>query len=107
MAAKRQRGNGHATSIVSVRGQTIIPKRLRELCHIHEGDRIRWRLSKGALVVDRLIIQPVQEADALTAADWRQLDRLVRHQRQAQEATRYVSVEDAKEHSRKLARHAR
>lgn len=107
MPAKRQRGNGHATSIVSVRGQTSIPKRLRELCQIHEGDRLQWRLSKGVLVVERLVLQPAQEADALTAQEWRQLDRLVSRQRKAQQWTRYTSVEDAKGHSRKLARHAR
>ena len=107
MPAKRPRGNGQATSIVSVRGQTIIPKRLRELCQIHEGDRIRWRLSKGALVVERLVITPAQEADALTDQEWRQLDRLVRRQRHAHQWTRYAAVEDAKGHSRQLARHAR
>ena len=107
MPAKRPRGNGEAMSIVSVRGQTIIPKRLRDLCQIHEGDRIRWRLSKGALVVERLVIQPAQEADALTDREWRQLDRLVSRQRRAQQWTRYASWEDAKGHSRKLARHAR
>jgi len=107
MPAKRPRGNGQATSIVSVRGQTIIPKRLRDTCQIHEGDRIRWRLYKGALLVERLIITPTQEADALTDREWRQLDRLVSLQRKARQRTRYASMEDAKGHSRKLARHAR
>ena len=107
MPAKRQRGNGHATSIVSVRGQTIIPKRLRDTCQIHEGDRIRWRLYKGALLVELLVIKPAQEVDALTEQEWRQLDRLVSHQRKDQRVTHYASVEEAKGHSRKLARHAR
>ncbi|MBI3996376.1 MAG: AbrB/MazE/SpoVT family DNA-binding domain-containing protein [Candidatus Omnitrophica bacterium] len=106
MPAKRPRGNGHATSIVSVRGQTIIPKRLRDTCQIHEGDRIRWRLYKGGLLVERLIITPAQKADALTDREWRQLDRLVSRQRKAQQRTHYTSVEDAKGHSRKLTRHA-
>jgi hypothetical protein len=59
------------------------------------------------LVVERLVIQPAHEADALTDQEWRQLDRLVRRQRQAQQWTRYASLEEAQRHSRHLARHAR
>ena len=105
--AHRNQNREEVTSIVSVRGQTIIPKRLREASHIHEGDRIQWHLQKGGLFVERLVVRPAREADALTEQEWKQLDRLVRRQRKARQFTRYASLEDAKMHSRKLAKHAR
>ena len=95
-----------AVSAVSVRGQTIIPKLLREACHIQEGDFVRWRLYKGNLLVERVVVRPARE-EVLSERDWKQLDRLVVQQRKAGQLTRYHSLEQAKAHSRRLAsRHA-
>ena len=107
MPAKRRFGNGSATTAVSIRGQTIIPKRLREACQIHEGDLIQWRLHKGGLLVERVVIRPARDEGELTERDWRQLDRLVAKQRREGQLTRYATLAQAKEHSRKLTRHGR
>ncbi len=107
MGSKRRSGNGSVTTAVSVRGQTIIPKRLREACQIHEGDLIQWRLHKGGLLVERVVIRSAQEEGALSERDWRKLDLLVARQRKQRLFTRYSTLEQAKEHSRKLARHGR
>jgi bifunctional DNA-binding transcriptional regulator/antitoxin component of YhaV-PrlF toxin-antitoxin module len=96
-----------ATTAVSVRGQTIIPKPLRDAYHIHEGDLLSWRPLKGGILVQRIVLQPAEESDALTVREWKMLDRLVAHQRRQQTLTRYASPEEAKAHSRKLLRHAR
>lgn len=95
------------TSAVSVRGQTIIPKPLREVCRIREGDLLQWRSYKGGLWVQRVIVRPAQEDETLSARDWRALDRLVARQRQRGRRTLYTSLEEAKQHSRKLLKHAR
>ena len=102
MRRKPRDGNGSFTTAVSVRGQTIIPKRLREACHIQEGDLIHWRLSKGGLFVERLVVRPAKEEELLSEHEWQRLDRLVAHQRKQRRLTRYTSLEQAKEHSRKL-----
>ncbi len=107
MGSKRRSGNGSVTTAVSVRGQTIIPKRLREACQIHEGDLIQWRLHKGGLLVERVIVRSAREEDILSQRDWKQLDRLVASQRRQHQLTRYSTLEHAKEHSRKLTRHGR
>jgi bifunctional DNA-binding transcriptional regulator/antitoxin component of YhaV-PrlF toxin-antitoxin module len=92
--------------VVSVRGQTIIPKSLRQLCHIQEGDLIHWRPHQGGLLVERLIVRPAEEEE-LSEQEWQALDRLVARQRKQRRLSRYPSLEQAKEHSRKLARHGR
>ena len=107
MRRKPRYGNGSFTTAVSVRGQTIIPKRLREACHIREGDLIHWRLSKGGLLVERLVVRPAKEEGLLSEREWQRLDRLVAHQRRRHRLTRYASLERAKEHSWKLTRHGR
>jgi len=106
MATRQRRKNGHAiATMVSVRGQTIIPKPLREACQIHEGDLLQWRLHGGGLFVQRVVVRPAEAS--LSDQDWRQLDRLVAKQRKEGDVTRYRSLEAAKEHTRKLIRHAR
>ena len=98
----------HETSMttVSVRGQTIIPKSLRQACQIHEGDLIRWRQQGRMLLVERVVVRPAEE-DTLNDADWNALDRLVARQRTHGQVTRYASLQDAKGHSRALRKHAR
>ena len=92
---------------VSVRGQTIIQKLLRQACHIREGDLIRWRRKGRRLLVERVVVRPAEE-DRLNEADWNALDRLVAHQRKhGQATTRYASLQEAKGHSRALRAHAR
>lgn len=49
-------------SVVSVRGQTVIPKELREQLGIESGTRIRWSVKDKTLVV-RLV--PTNPVDAL------------------------------------------
>ena len=107
MRGRPRHGNGSATTAVSVRGQTIIPKHLREACRIREGDLIQWRLHKGALLVERVVVRPAREEEFLSEREWQQLDRLVADQRRRSRFTPYTDLEHAKEHSRKLARHAR
>jgi len=95
-----------AITSVSVRGQTSIPKHLRQTCHIHEGDMIRWRRQGSGLLVERILLRPARE-ESLSAADWKLLDRLVAQQRQRQQVTRYTSFEEGKQHSRALMKYAR
>ena len=96
-----------ATTAVSVRGQTIIPKHLREACRIREGDVIQWHLAGRRLWVERVIVRPAQEAEELSARDWARLDALVARQRRRHQLTRYETAEAAKTHSRMLRRHGR
>ena len=91
---------------VSVRGQTIIPKPLRQACHISEGDLIRWRRKGNTLLVERVVVRPAED-DALTEAEWNALDRLVAHQRKHGQVTRYASLQEANGHSRALRKHVR
>ena len=102
-----RRGNGMATTAVSVRGQTIIPKHLREACRIREGDVIQWHLAGRRLWGERVIVRPAQEAEELSARDWARLDALVARQRRRHQLTRYETAEAAKTHSRMLRRHGR
>jgi AbrB family looped-hinge helix DNA binding protein len=37
-------------SVVSVRGQTVIPKEVREALGIKEGTKLRWRVRNGRLI---------------------------------------------------------
>ncbi len=96
-----------ATTAVSVRGQTSIPKPLRDAYHIREGDVLSWRPLKGGIFVQRIILQPAEKSDALSQQEWKALDRLVAQQRKRGALTRYASLEEAKTHSLKLMRHAR
>ena len=91
---------------VSVRGQTIIPKSLRQACHIREGDLIRWRQQGHVLLVERVVVRPADE-DTLSDAEWNALDRLVARQHKHGQVTRYASLQEAKGHSRALRKHAR
>ena len=91
---------------VSVRGQTIIPKSLRQACHIREGDVIRWRRQGRTLLVERVLVRPAEE-ETLTAAEWTALDRWVARQRERGHVTRYPSLQEAKGHSRSLRPHGR
>ena len=107
MRKRMREGTGSTTTAVSVRGQTIIPKRLREACHIQEGDLVQWRRYKSGLLVERVIIRPARDEEFLSEQEWQQLDRLVMSQRKQHQMTRYPTLEQAKEHSRKLTKHDR
>lgn len=99
---------GHvATSAVSVRGQTIIPKPLREAYRIREGDLLQWRSYRGGLWVQRMVVRPAKEEETLSEREWQALDQLVAEQRRQRRSTCYTSPEAAKQHSRKLLRHGR
>lgn len=104
---RTRRHDNRVTTAVSVRGQTIIPKHLREACQIREGDMIQWRLYKGSLLVERVVVRPAREEELLSEREWRHLDRLVARQRREGLLTRYSTLERAKEHSRTLTRHDR
>ncbi len=95
-----------AMTSVSVRGQTIIPKPLRQACHIREGDLIRWRRQGSRLFVERVVLRSAQE-ETLSKTEWDALDRLVARQRKQGQVTRYTSLDEAKAHSRALRKHAR
>jgi AbrB family looped-hinge helix DNA binding protein len=47
-------------SVVSVRGQTVIPKEVREALGIKEGSKLRWRLRDGAVMVVPASHDPVR-----------------------------------------------
>ena len=97
-------GQSYITS-VSTRGQTIIPKILRESYHIAEGDYIHWKPIAGGLLVERVVVRPEREsAEFLTADEWAALDRLVARQRKRRHVTSYTDLAEAKQHSRRLAR---
>lgn len=103
---RRGTEQGTAMTSVSVRGQTIIPKLLRQACRIHEGDLIQWHRQGSRLFVERVVLRPAQE-ETLSATEWDALDRLVARQRKHGEVTRYTSLQGAKAHSRALRKHAR
>ncbi len=47
-------------SIVSVRGQTVIPKEIRDELGIEPGTKLRWRVRNGTLVVVPASHNPVR-----------------------------------------------
>ena len=91
---------------VSTRGQTIIPKMLRETYHIAEGDRIQWKpAAGGGLLVERVVVRSEREsAESLSLTEWAALDRLVARQRKQHQTTSYSDPAAAKQHSRRLAK---
>ena len=90
---------------VSTRGQTIIPKMLRETYHIAEGDHIQWKPAGTGLLVERMVVRSERESEeSLSAAEWSALDRLVARQRQRHQLTSYTDFVAAKQHSRRLAK---
>ena len=90
---------------VSTRGQTIIPKMLRETYHIAEGDYIQWKPTEAGLLVERVLVRPEREsAESLSPMEWMTLDRLVARQRTRHQMTSYADLAAAKQHSRRLAK---
>ncbi|MBI3291845.1 MAG: AbrB/MazE/SpoVT family DNA-binding domain-containing protein [Elusimicrobia bacterium] len=89
-------------STVFAKGQTVIPKRLREHLHIGEGDLIQWEERKDGLVVRRVEVRPASEGEELSKEEWEKLDRWVVRQRQTKQTTIYEDVEKAKHHFRHL-----
>jgi AbrB family looped-hinge helix DNA binding protein len=64
-------------SVVSVRGQTVIPKEIREKLGIHAKSRLRWEVRDGRLIVS---ILPEDSIAALRGvlkdSDWSTADLL-------------------------------
>lgn len=87
-------------STVFTRGQTVIPKLLRERFHIHEGDLIQWKASERGLLVVRLEVR--SPAEDFSQEEWDKLDRLAARQRRRKQGTPYEDLEEAKQHSRRL-----
>ena len=46
-------------SVVSSKGQTVIPKEIREALDIHEGTTLSWTIRDGKLTVFRIPDDPV------------------------------------------------
>ena len=46
-------------SVVSVRGQTVIPKEIREALGIKEGTKITWAVRDGSAVIQALPDDPI------------------------------------------------
>ena len=66
-----------AQSIVSSKGQTVIPKGIREALGIKEGTKLAWTLAEGKLTVFPLPEDPVRALRGIlkghgTYADWLQ-----------------------------------
>jgi AbrB family looped-hinge helix DNA binding protein len=101
-------GEPHAEiSRVFAKGQTVIPKPLRNRLDLKEGDFISWEPVENGLLVRRAIVQPTSSSEWLSGSDWNALDGLVADQRAKNQKTSYADLEAAKKHSRKLARSRR
>jgi AbrB family looped-hinge helix DNA binding protein len=48
-----------AQSIISVKGQTVVPKEIREALELKEGRRLAWTLRNGRLTVFALPEDPI------------------------------------------------
>jgi len=62
-------------SVVSTKGQTVIPKGIREALGIREGTKLAWTLREGKLTVFPLPEDPVRALRGIlkghgTYADW-------------------------------------
>jgi antitoxin PrlF len=55
-----------AFSRVSVKSQTVIPREVRERLGIRPGDRLRYRMTKDGVILDRA---PALDADWLAALE--------------------------------------
>lgn len=49
-------------TIVSVRGQTVIPRRIREELGITPATRLEWKVKNGAIIILPLPSDPIQSA---------------------------------------------
>ena len=71
-------------SVVSVRGQTVIPKEIREKLHIAEGTRLEWFVEDKNAIVMPIAKDPIKAACGMlkgTAASTRSLLRSRREER--------------------------
>ncbi len=90
-------------STVSHKGQTVIPKPMRERYHLEEGTFIQWEPREDGVLLRRVTVRPESE-ERLTEREWKKLDHLIRSQRRRGEFTAYTDIEQAKQHSRRLLR---
>lgn len=68
---------------VSSKGQLTLPKTLRELLHIKQGDYVRFKPVAGGV----LLIKIVLESEEFSGQEWSQLERLA-----SQRGKRYKSA---------------
>lgn len=75
-----------ATSTLTSKGQVTIPKAVRELLHLHSGDRVEFRVEEGEAVRLVPVSRPVGhlygylDAPAGDAATVAEMDRSVEEQ---------------------------
>lgn len=92
-------------SSVTKRGQTVVPRKLREILAVREGDHLVWELRGSHVQVEKLTLKEREEKLSLTEAEWKKLDQLVREQEAKGQYTRYSSIRAAKRHLRNPAKH--
>jgi AbrB family looped-hinge helix DNA binding protein len=49
------------TSRLTPRGQTVIPQALREALNLHAGDILRYEISGGKLIAEKLATAPAED----------------------------------------------
>ena len=80
------------------RGQTVVPKRIREALAIEEGSRLRWEVRQGVIYVIPIPREPVRasigllKGKGLTFSQFlreRQEERRLEREREAREQERW------------------
>ncbi len=92
-------------SVVSVRGQTVIPRDIRERLGIRANTRLAWTTRDGIIVVIPLPEDPVRESlgilkgSGLTFQDFlqeRRRERALERERDEQRSMRWRETDDAR-----------
>ena len=68
---------------VSSKGQVTLPKHIRELLRIGEGDHLRFKLAVGGVFMTKITLEP----EGFSKAEWNALERLA-----SQRGRRYKSA---------------
>jgi AbrB family looped-hinge helix DNA binding protein len=76
------------TSKVYARGQTVVPKRIREALAIDNGARLRWEVQEGVIYVIPVPKEPVQALRGLLKGTGYTYAQFLRERRQEREAER-------------------
>ena len=75
-------------SKVYERGQTVVPKRIREALAIEEGARLRWEVRRGVIYVIPVPKNPVLAVRGLLKGTGYTFAQFLRERRQEREAER-------------------
>lgn len=62
-----------AYSTVSVKSQTVLPREIRERLGIAAGDRLRYRVSRAGIIIEKATPEPADDPFA-TFTEWASAD---------------------------------